>query len=188
MQNAIKVMIIADSPILPEEYAESIDQARELDLTVVNSLGHQSLKQIEKNKPDLVLLDINTKSLDFSQTFNCFKRNGMTASYVVFTVPDYEPFLLESLISGTVSTFPQFIHQSEQNLRNKFNNIGEPKKSLTHREKQVLDCLAEAMRTKQIASELGITEGTVKVHIKNLLRKLGLTSRIEAAVWKHQHK
>ena len=54
---------------------------------------------------------------------------------------------------------------------------------LTPRERQVLQALAMGKSNKMIARKLGITEGTVKVHVKNLLHKLGLRSRVEAAVW-----
>lgn len=54
---------------------------------------------------------------------------------------------------------------------------------LTERERQVLRMIAGGNSNKMIGRKLGITEGTVKVHVKNLLHKLGLRSRVEAAVW-----
>ena len=54
---------------------------------------------------------------------------------------------------------------------------------LTDREKDILGCLAAGLSNKLIARELDIAEGTVKVHIKNLLKKLRFRSRLEAAVW-----
>ena len=55
--------------------------------------------------------------------------------------------------------------------------------SLTTREQQILEQIANGMSNKRIASALGISEGTVKVHVKHLLKKLNLHSRTEAAVW-----
>ena len=60
--------------------------------------------------------------------------------------------------------------------------------SLTSRELDILRALARGMSNKMIAKRLDITEGTVKVHVKNLLRKLGLRSRVEAAVRAHPSK
>ena len=57
---------------------------------------------------------------------------------------------------------------------------------LTDREQQVLRCLADGQSNKRIARTLSITEGTVKVHVKNLLKKLSFRSRVEAAVWMAQ--
>ncbi len=55
------------------------------------------------------------------------------------------------------------------------------------RERQVLKMIAGGLSNKMIGNKLGITEGTVKVHVKNLLHKLGLRSRVEAAVWSMEH-
>jgi two-component system nitrate/nitrite response regulator NarL len=57
------------------------------------------------------------------------------------------------------------------------------KAGLTEREQQILDLIAVGLSNKVIASELEISEGTVKVHVKHLLKKLRLHSRVEAAVW-----
>ena len=55
--------------------------------------------------------------------------------------------------------------------------------SLTDREKQVLKHVAAGLSNKMIARKLDIAEGTVKVHVKRVLNKLGMRSRVEAAVW-----
>jgi two-component system nitrate/nitrite response regulator NarL len=54
---------------------------------------------------------------------------------------------------------------------------------LTEQERRILDLIALGRSNKLIARELDIAESTVKVHVKHLLRKLGLRSRVEAAVW-----
>jgi two-component system, NarL family, nitrate/nitrite response regulator NarL len=54
---------------------------------------------------------------------------------------------------------------------------------LTEREREILGLIAQGRSNKLIARELDITEGTVKVHVKHLLKKLNLRSRVEAAVW-----
>ena len=54
---------------------------------------------------------------------------------------------------------------------------------LTNLESRILDLIAQGKSNKLIARELNIAEGTVKVHVKHLLRKLNLRSRVEAAVW-----
>ena len=55
--------------------------------------------------------------------------------------------------------------------------------SLTQRELEILKLIAKGMSNKVIARELAISDGTVKVHVKHLLKKLHLRSRVEAAVW-----
>lgn len=60
--------------------------------------------------------------------------------------------------------------------------------SLTDREHDILNLIAEGMSNKLIASELGISESTVKVHVRNVLRKLDVRSRLEAAIWVLRHR
>ena len=55
--------------------------------------------------------------------------------------------------------------------------------SLTPRERDILRHIAQGLSNKMVARRLDISEGTVKVHVKHLLKKLGLRSRVEAAVW-----
>jgi two-component system nitrate/nitrite response regulator NarL len=59
----------------------------------------------------------------------------------------------------------------------------DPISMLTTREREILQCIARGQSNKQIANVLQISEGTVKVHVKHLLKKLNLHSRTEAAVW-----
>jgi len=60
---------------------------------------------------------------------------------------------------------------------------GDGYNSLTRREKEILKMIAEGLSNKMIGRQLNIVEATVKVHVKHLLKKLGLRSRVEAAVW-----
>ena len=57
---------------------------------------------------------------------------------------------------------------------------------LSAREAQILGCLREGAPNKLIARKLGITEATIKVHVKAILRKIGVTNRTQAAMWASQ--
>jgi len=56
-------------------------------------------------------------------------------------------------------------------------------RDLTRREAEILDCLTAGAPNKQIARDLGITEATVKIHMKSLIRKIGVSNRTQAALW-----
>ncbi len=74
--------------------------------------------------------------------------------------------------------------QSRKKDRLKDKNL----QSLSHREIDVLKLIAQGLPNKLISRRLFISEGTVKVHVKNILKKLNLHSRIEVAVWVHNEK
>jgi len=61
-------------------------------------------------------------------------------------------------------------------------DLNNPLKDLTPREAEILELLAEGQSNKLIAKNLGISDGTVKLHVKSILRKLDIHSRVEAAV------
>ena len=64
----------------------------------------------------------------------------------------------------------------------------EPPNPLTEREEEVLSYIAQGLTNKMIARKLQISDGTVKGHVKHLLKKLGFNSRVEAAVWAAQRE
>lgn len=62
-------------------------------------------------------------------------------------------------------------------------DAGKALEVLTHRETEILGCLTEGAPNKTIARQLGITEATVKIHVKSLIRKIGVQNRTQAALW-----
>ncbi len=74
------------------------------------------------------------------------------------------------LVKGILSSAPTRINTANSH-------------GLTEREVQILQCLVQGDSNKMIANRLGITEATVKVHMKGLLRKISATNRTQAAIW-----
>ncbi|WP_417550329.1 LuxR C-terminal-related transcriptional regulator, partial [Methylophaga sp.] len=160
--------------------------------------------------PDLVLLDLNMKGMNGLETLRRFKATDLEAHYVMLTVSDAEENLLEALRIGAdgyllkdmepedlrnhllkaavgVTVLQDSMTEILKNaLIDPHHKVNADDVNLTVRENEILECLAEGMNNKTIARKLDIRDTTVKVHIKNILRKLNLTSRLEAVVWKHQ--
>jgi two-component system nitrate/nitrite response regulator NarL len=152
------------------------------------------------------------KGLNGIETLRRFKEMDTPAKFVVLTVSDAEDDLLEALRSGAdgyllkdmdpedlcanlikVAAGMTVIQDSltdilKQALIDPKVGRNDENVSLTDREKEILQCLADGLNNKTIARKLGISDTTVKVHIKHLLSKLKLTSRLEAAVWAYKKK
>jgi two-component system nitrate/nitrite response regulator NarL len=100
---------------------------------------------------------------------------------------DLEPEdLIKSLLlaeRGQLVLSPELTRVLASTLRDETTNRMDLAAKLTDRERQILGMIAVGKSNKLIASALGITDATVKVHVKNMLKKLKLRSRVEAAVW-----
>ncbi len=212
MQNIIRVMIIDDHPLFRKGVSQIISDDPNFEVVGEAASGQEGLELAEQTQPDLVLLDLNMRGMDGLETLRRFKQTDLLTRYVILTVSDSEDDLMEALKIGAdgyllkdmepedlranlmkasvgVTVLQDSLTQVlKQALSEPDTKVNQADAGLTDRENEILDCLAEGMNNKNIARKLGISDTTVKVHIKNILRKLNLTSRLEAAVWKHQQK
>ena len=158
-------------------------------------------------------MDLNMPGIDGLETTRRMRDVDIDARIVMFTVSDEQGHVLEALrngadgyllkdmdaeqlieqirlaATGRMALSPELTQVLAEAIRVRPKPTGQvPFSSLTKREKEVLRQIAKGQSNKMIARKLGITEGTVKVHVKNLLHKLGLRSRVEAAVWVLEHE
>lgn len=211
MQKVIKVLLVDDHPMFRKGVAQIISDDPNFEVVGEAASGQEGLDLAEQLLPDLVLLDLNMKEMDGLETLRRFKATDLLARYVMLTVSDAEEDLMAALKAGAdgyllkdmepedlinnllkASVGVTILQESLTDVLRKALTEPETRVSvsdagLTQRESEILDCLADGLNNKNIARKLGISDTTVKVHIKNILRKLNLTSRLEAAVWKHQH-
>ncbi|QTH12005.1 two-component system response regulator NarL [Pseudomonas corrugata] len=202
------LLLVDDHPMM----RHGIRQILELedDLLVVGEANHgeEALALIEPLKPDLVLLDNNMPQMNGIETLRRLRAMHYSGKVLLFTVSDAEDDIRDALrldangyllkdmepelliqyirdaLGGALVISPGLTRVMAQALRSP---PRQPEVELTERERQVLKSIASGYSNKVIGHKLGITEGTVKVHVKNLLHKLGLRSRVEAAVWAMEH-
>jgi two-component system nitrate/nitrite response regulator NarL len=107
-----------------------------------------------------------------------------------YLLKDSEPEVLlaqiEQALQGTLTVSDALASRLAHALRDEAQAKARTPGDLTDREREILRGLAQGLSNKMIARELDISEGTVKVHVKNVLRKLKMKSRVEAAVWAAQ--
>ncbi|WAD28637.1 two-component system response regulator NarL [Pseudomonadaceae bacterium T75] len=175
--------------------------------------GAEALRLACELELDLILLDMNMPGMDGLETIRQLRAAGVEARIVIFSVSDdhtnvlaalregADGYLLkdmepEELISqirlaalGKLALSPELTRVLAEAIRERPRpGHSVPLSSLTKRERDVLRLIAKGQTNKMIARKLDISEGTVKVHVKNLLHKLGLRSRVEAAVWVLEHE
>jgi two-component system, NarL family, nitrate/nitrite response regulator NarL len=212
MDKHYKVFLIDDHALFRKGVGQIINDNPSFEVVGEASSGLEGIELVQQSSPDVVLIDLNMKGLNGIETLRRFKEMGTPAKFVVLTVSDAEDDLLEALRAGAdgyllkdmdpedlcanlikVAAGMTVIQDSltdilKQALIDPKVGRNDENVSLTDREKEILQCLADGLNNKTIARKLGISDTTVKVHIKHLLSKLKLTSRLEAAVWAHKKK
>ena len=177
------LLLVDDHPMMRRGIRQMLELEDDLQIVGEANHGEEALALIEPLKPDLVLLDNNMPQMNGIETLRRLRAMHYTGKVLLFTVSDAEDDIRDAL-NGALVISPGLTRVMAQALRSP------PRQAdveLTERERQVLKTIAGGYSNKVIGHKLGITEGTVKVHVKNLLHKLGLRSRVEAAVWAMEH-
>ncbi len=190
-RRGVKMMLAADGGLVLEEAVD----------------GDAALLMVAANPPDVVLLDVRMPGRNGVEICGALKALSPTTGIIMLTASDEESDLYESIKAGASgyilkdgSTFDQVVEavglvaagQSlisptmATKLLEEFISISKPQAKatgLTQRELEVLGKVARGLSNREIAEVLFISENTVKNHIRNLLEKLQMKSRMEAAMY-----
>lgn len=183
--------------MLREALCESLSIAKDITSIGEAESGRVGIEMAIHLEPDVILLDVDIPGEDVTVTLATLAERIPRAKILIVTMHD-DPVLVHQLSRmGTTG----FLHKSAsrdqllcaiQNAARGDNFVlvtprppvsDLPTKSaatLTEREYEVLACVQVAMSNRQIARELGIAEGTVKRHLRNIFDKLGACSRLDA--------
>ena len=162
-----------------------------LDLQMPGVSGLDVLRRIKAINDELRVVMI-TASDDSANLISAISA-GADGYLMKDTAPDDMIRQLNAVMDGQVALNPAGVSILAEGLRNQAQEItthdghDADASELTLREHQTLRLIAQGMSNKLIARELGISDGTVKVYVKNLLRKLNLHSRLELSAWAHRH-
>lgn len=206
--NTASVMLVDDHPLLRKGLQQLIELTDNLEVIAQASNGIDAIQLGTELDPDLILLDLNMQGMDGLETLSQLRSAGVTSRIVMLTVSDADDDVIEAITRGADGYLlkdmepEQLLEQIERSLEGKMvmseavtqalatairrpqqSSVADKISSLTTREAEVLKFIAQGLSNKHIARQLDISDGTVKVHVKHMLKKLGLRSRVEAAVW-----
>lgn len=206
--NITSLIAIDDHPLFRKGVADLVGMEPSLNMIGEAASGEEGLELIAQLEPDLILLDLNMKGMDGLETLKRIKETDTDARVIMLTVSDNEEDVVDALRAGADGYLlkdmePEdtldYLRQASRGklviserltellahaLRTEGTHPSNTNQAgLTEREEQILVLIAQGLSNKMIARKLDITEGTVKVHVKHLLKKLNLRSRVEAAVW-----
>ncbi|WP_314186959.1 two-component system response regulator NarL [Aggregatibacter kilianii] len=207
MTDKLKVLIIDDHPLMRRGIKQLVELEEGFEVVGGAGNGSEGVDLALQTAPDLIILDLNMKGLSGLDTLKALRAEGVDARIVILTVSDAkndiftlidagaDGYLLKDTEPDTLLSQLKSIAQGEVILSDSIKNLlierqssQEPIYSLTDREMDVLRLIATGLSNKQIAGQLFISEETVKVHIRNLLRKLNVHSRVAATVLYFEHK
>ena len=195
MQEKLKVLIIDDHPLMRRGIKQLVELEENFEVVADVGSGTEGISIAIQESPDLIILDLNMKGLSGLDTLKGLRAEGIDARILILTVSDAKNdifTLIDADADGYLlkDTEPDvLLAQGEVILSDSIKNLLlerkhtiDPIDSLTDREMDVLRLIATGLSNKQIAGQLFISEETVKVHIRNLLRKLNVHSRVAATV------
>lgn len=204
---AASVMIVDDHPLFRKGLRQLIEFEDELEVIAEASNGRDAIALAAEHEPDLIILDLNMQGIDGLETVKEMRKLEITSRIIMLTVSDNDEdvvtaitngadgYLLKDMepedivhniklaVTGKMAISPTLTEALASALRKPDKPKDNPLTSLTSRELEILKLIAKGLSNKLIARELDISDGTVKVHVKHLLKKLNFRSRIEAAVW-----
>lgn len=202
-------VLLVDDHTLFRSGLETLLERHNIDVIAATGEGREGLRLALEIQPDIVLLDMRMPDMNGLEVLRALRNGGMKSPIVMLTTSNEERDLVECLRNGAQGYLLKDMEPGE--LVNALCEIqsgrtvvapelagvlarvvqGEsvepvqqdtPFSELTPRELEILCLLAEGQSNKVIARNLGISDGTVKLHVKAVLRKLNVHSRVEAAV------
>ncbi|ERK08251.1 Nitrate/nitrite response regulator protein [Serratia fonticola AU-P3(3)] len=206
-EEAATILLIDDHPMLRNGVKQLISMDPRLQVIAEASNGEQGVELAEMHDPDLLLLDLNMPGLNGLATLDRLRQTALSGRVVVFSVSNHEDDVVSALKRGAdgyllkdmePEELLKALHQAAAgqmvlsealtpvlaaSLRENRPAVERDIQQLTPRERDILKLIAQGLPNKLIARKLTITESTVKVHVKHLLKKMKLKSRVEAAVW-----
>jgi two-component system nitrate/nitrite response regulator NarL len=210
-------VLLIDDHALVRRGIEELLQSRGVQVVASVSSGEEGVRRAQELAADIILLDVKMPGMSGIETLKKLRASGVATPVVMLTMSredadlsaalrggargyllkDIEPEelmpALEAALRGDnvvarelVGTLARLV-RSEAGTKRETQRLAAPFAELTPRELEILECVADGSSNKLIARALDITEGTVKLHVKAILRKLGMHSRVEAAVMAVEH-
>ncbi|MBG9655265.1 response regulator [Cytobacillus firmus] len=208
---AIKVLIADDHHVVRRGLVFFLKTQPEIEIIGEAKNGLEAVEMLQKSQPDVILMDLDMPVMNGIEATRQIKLKYPEVKIMILTsfsdqdhvipaieagasgyqLKDIEPDILVQaivqLMKGENQLHPKATSHLLTHLTNKNSTERQPIEELTKRELEVLREIAKGKSNKEIASSLFITEKTVKTHVSNLLSKLELADRTQAALYAVRH-
>ncbi len=198
MRPSLKVLIADDHPLMLHGIRRALETSEDMDVVGEARSGEELLALMERRNPDLVLLDLHMPGLDGLDCVAQITRCWPEVKTVVISASDDRVSIDSALHAGasayilksvTPMEIPTVLRQASTGVVYHAPSVTRPRRGrfpttggsdLTPRETTILMAVASGATTKAISEELWLSEHTVKFHLTNIYRKLGVSNRSAA--------
>jgi DNA-binding NarL/FixJ family response regulator len=206
VKDRVRVLIADDRPIFRAGVQGMLRDFPEIDIVGEAMTGREAVERSRRLKPDVILMDLNMPEMGGIAATRAIKEENPDRVVLALTISEAEEDIVEMVAAGASGYVlkdvdPASLARSIQDahaghfqlddqltrrvivrlgstLRRSRRPLAEP---LTERETQILRMVVQGMSNKAIANRLGLGEGTIKSHLRNIYRKLQVRTRAEAA-------
>ncbi|HET6167555.1 MAG TPA: response regulator transcription factor, partial [Marmoricola sp.] len=201
----VSVLLVDDHPLVRAGLAGLIGATDDVRVVGEAADGESARERARELEPDVVLMDISMPGTDGIESTRRLFQDGYAGAVVMLTSFSDHPRVVDALAAGAVGYLLKDSEPTEVLAAVRAAADGHapldprvarallptrqdaPGSDLSAREREVLQLVAEGLANKQIARRLGIAERTVKVHLGNVFRRIGVTDRTSAALWARDH-
>ena len=195
--NEIKILVVDDHPVVRFGMTAFLNAQRNMKVIGEAATGEVAVKLFRKHQPDVVLMDLRLPGMSGVDAIRAIRSEYPQSRFVVMTTYEGEEDIYQALEAGAQAylikcmpseTLVDAIIKVNAGLRvippavARSLAMRAPNFSLTDRERDVLLLIVKGNSNKEIASKLGITEGTVKCHVNVILSRMGVSDRTQAAI------
>jgi DNA-binding NarL/FixJ family response regulator len=191
----IRVLCVDDHPLVRKGIASILANEADMELVGEANNGREAVEMFRQFKPDVVLMDLRMPDLDGTSATRMIRQEVPEAKIIALTSYDGDQdiyraleagvrgYILKEMVHTEVVRAIRTVHSGKRLMPQEVaERLSEyfPQVALTPREVEVLGLVAKGMANKEIATKLGTASGTVKMHIQNILAKLGAADRTHA--------
>jgi DNA-binding NarL/FixJ family response regulator len=191
----ITILTVDDHPLIRDGLAAVIGREPDMRIVAEAGDGEEALEQYRAHRPSVVLMDLRMPVMDGVETIQAIRGEFPGARIVALTTYEGDEdiyqalaagasgYLLKDMLRTELIEVIRTVHQGYRGIPPAIAAklaVHTPRIGLTPRELEVLRLMAEGKSNPEIATALGRAEGTMKIHVQNILQKLGAADRTQA--------
>ena len=201
----IRVLLADDHGLVRDGLGRLLASVPDIEVVAVAADGAEAIRLAQEHRPDVILMDLRMPGMDGSEATRRLLEEDPATQVVILTSFSERDEILSALDAGAIGYLLKDAEPDElirgvraaangesplapKAARELLGSRGSaPASQLTDREREVLRLVTRGLSNKLIARELGISEKTVKAHLTTVFQRIGVTDRVQAAMWARDH-